>query len=144
MTKDYALAGLRLGYAVANREIIETLRRVVQPWNVNIMAQKAGISVLDETASLNRSLEETGKAAGYLVNEFSRLGFSYLPSDTHFFLIKALNAKELRIKLLEKGMLVRDCASFGLPGYIRIAARTLPECQKLIKAIETIKTGEPP
>ena len=42
MTKDYGLCGLRLGYAIAHQEIIDCLRRVRPPWNVNIIAQKAG------------------------------------------------------------------------------------------------------
>ncbi|MEK7353487.1 MAG: histidinol-phosphate transaminase [Chloroflexota bacterium] len=139
MTKDYALAGLRLGYAVAHREIIDTLRRVSQPWNVNIVAQKAGIVVLNDTTSLERSQQEIRKATQFLIGELCRLGFAPLPTETHFFLVKVANVKEFRTTLLRQGLLVRDCASFGLPDYVRIAARTMPECERLIATIQAMK-----
>ena len=56
MTKDYGLPGLRLGYAVARQEIIDSLRRVCPPWNVNIIAQKVGTAVLKNEEYLEQSL----------------------------------------------------------------------------------------
>lgn len=140
MTKDYAIAGLRLGYAVANRTIIEVLRRVSQPWNVNAAAQRAGIAVLQNDKALERSLRELRKASAFLRSELEQLGFQPLPSSTHFFLMKVDDVKKFRSALLKQGMVVRDCASFGLPSYVRIAARTLPECRKLIAAINKLKS----
>lgn len=139
MTKDYALAGLRLGYAVAHPEIINTLRRVYQPWNVNSVAQKAGILALEDTQTHERSLQEIRKTMQFLTRELERLGFTPLPSKTHYFLMKVGNGREFRTALLKHGMLVRDCASFGLPEYVRIATRTLPECEKLITTIKALK-----
>jgi len=139
MTKDYALAGLRLGYAVSNSEIINALRRVCPPWNVNTVAQKAGIAALNDTDYLERCNREIRKAKQFLVDELSRIGFTMVPSETNFFLVKVINAKDFRTALLKRGLLVRDCTSFGLPEYVRIAARTMPECQRLIAAIEAMK-----
>ncbi|MBI2850634.1 MAG: histidinol-phosphate aminotransferase family protein [Chloroflexi bacterium] len=139
MTKDYALGGLRLGYAVAHRQIIETLRRVAQPWNVNIVAQRAGVVVLDETGALERSQQQIREAKQFLVRELTRLGFTPLPSETHYFLVKVANPKEFRTVLLRQGLLIRDCASFGLPEYVRIAARTMPENERLIATIKKIR-----
>jgi len=140
MTKDYALTGLRLGYAVANQGIINNLRRVCPPWNVNIIAQKAGVIALDDMDYLERSKRKIKKVKQFLVDELCRLGFQPLPSDTNFFLMEVGNAKGFRSALLKYGILVRDCASFGLPEYIRLAPRTMPECQKLIAAIKTLKS----
>jgi len=139
MTKDYALAGLRLGYAVANKEIINSLRRVRPPWNVNLIAQKAGVIALEDVDYLKQSQKKIKQAKQYLIDELCRLGFSPLPSDTNFFLVRVANAKEFRTALLKHGILVRDCTSFGLPEHIRIAPRTMPECQKLIGAIKVLK-----
>ncbi len=139
MTKDYALAGLRLGYAVAKQEVINSLRRVCPPWNVNIVAQKAGVIVLEDMDYLERSKRKIKEAKHFLVDELCRLGFQPLPSDTNFFLVKVGNAQEFRSALLKHGILVRDCTSFGLPEYIRIAPRTMPECQKFIAAIKALK-----
>ncbi|MFC2051849.1 pyridoxal phosphate-dependent aminotransferase [Chloroflexota bacterium] len=139
MTKDYALAGLRLGFAVASEEIINALRRVRPPWNVNAVAQKAGIVALEDAGYLERCKREITKAKQFLVDELHRIGFTLVPSSTNFFLVKVTNAKNFRAALLRHGMLVRDCTSFGLPEYVRIAARTMPECQRLINTIKSMQ-----
>ena len=139
MTKDYALAGLRLGYAIAGEEIINTLRRVRPPWNVNVVAQKAGVVALDQVDYLEQCQREIGQAKQFLTGELCRLGFTVIPSSTNFFLLKVNDATDFRAALLKRGILVRDCTSFGLPGYVRIAARTMPECQKLIGTIQAMK-----
>lgn len=139
MTKDYALAGLRLGYAIANQEIINNLRRVCPPWNVNVVAQKIGAIVLEDVNYLEQSKKKIREVKEFLIDELSRLGLAPLPSDTHYFLVKVGNAREFRAVLLKNRIMVRDCTSFGLPKYIRIAPRTMLECQKLIAAIKVIK-----
>jgi histidinol-phosphate aminotransferase len=138
MTKDYGLPGLRLGYAVASREIIDTLRRAAPPWNVNVIAQKTGAAVLKREEYLQQSLIKIQQSKLYLTGELSRLGFSVTPSDAHYFLVKVGNALECRRALLKYGIMVRDCTSFGLPEYIRVSPRTMPECEKLIKAMTSL------
>ena len=143
MTKDYGLPGLRLGYAVARREIIDSLRPVLPPWNVNAIAQKVGVDVLEKEEYLRQSLRQVREAKRFLTDELSLLGFKVLPSDANYFLVKVGHALECRHSLLRQGILVRDCTSFGLKEYIRIAPRTMPECQILIAAITKIfRSGE--
>ena len=138
MTKDYALAGLRLGYAIAADSIISILKRVRPPWNVNAMAQKAGIVALNSYKYLEDCNDKIRKSKYFLIKELARVGLSPLSSQTNFFLVKVGNATAFRQALLKKGILVRDCTSFGLPQYIRLAPRALPECQKLIEAIKDV------
>jgi histidinol-phosphate aminotransferase len=138
MTKDYALAGLRLGYAIAAEPIISVLKHVRPPWNVNAPAQKAGILVLNDDSYLKKCSNKIREARDFLIKELERLALPPLPSQTNFFLVKVGNATALRQALLNKGILVRDCTSFGLPQYIRLAPRTLPECQKLIESIKEV------
>jgi len=139
MTKDYGLAGLRLGYAVAHEEIIGALRRVRPPWNVNIVAQKAGVAAVTDDNYLEWCKKEIKKSREFLINELRRIGLPPLPSRTNFFLVRVGNGKVFRNALLRHGILVRDCTSFGLPEYVRIVARTIPECQRLIATIQTMK-----
>ena len=138
MTKDYALAGLRLGYAIAAEPIISILKRVRPPWNVNTVAQKAGIVALNADSYLKGCYNKIRKAKNFLIKELERLGLSPLPSQTNFFLVKVGNATAFRQALLKKGVLVRDCTSFGLPQYMRLAPRSLSDCQKLIEAIKDV------
>jgi histidinol-phosphate aminotransferase len=135
MTKDYGLPGLRLGYALANREIIASLRAVMPPWSVNAVAQEAGKAVLKQDKYLQETLGKLRACKNYLGKAFIELGFSVVPSDAHYFLVKVGDAAACRRSLLKRGIQVRDCTSFGLPEYIRISPRSLPECEKLIDNI---------
>jgi histidinol-phosphate aminotransferase len=141
MTKDYALAGLRLGYAIAHREIIDTLRRVRPPWNVNAVAQQAGVAALRDDLYLERCKPKIEQAKRFLVDELGQIGFTVVPSDTNFFLVRVGDGRAFRSALLKQGILVRDCASFGLAEYVRIAPRTMPECRKLIAAVQALRSG---
>ena len=139
MTKDYALAGLRLGYVIAHKEVISALRRVCPPWNVNVVAQQAGVIALDDSDYFEWAKREVAKVKQYLIDELSRVGFVLIPSSANFFLVKVADAKSFRSALLRYGILVRDCTSFGLSQYVRIAPRSMPECQKFIATILMLK-----
>jgi len=138
MTKEYGMPGLRLGYAVASQGILDNLRRVRPPWNVNGIAQRIGTDILDSQEYLEQSKIKIREAKQYLLEELFRLGYEILPSDANYFLVKVGNARKFRAALLGSGILVRDCTSFGLPGYVRIAPRTMSECEKLITTIGSI------
>jgi len=138
MTKDYALAGLRIGYGVAHPEIIKMLQKVCPPWNVNAVAQSAGILALGDSTYLQRCQDGVRQAQEFLRSELAQLGLLPLPSQVHFFLVKVGDGKGFRQDLLKYGIMVRDCTSFGLPEYVRIAPRTTPECQRLIQAVREI------
>ncbi len=142
MTKDYALAGLRLGYCIAPETIISALKRVIPPWNVSSVAQAAGIHALKADGYLEACRIKIKEAKEFLVEGLKVLGLSALPSQTNFFLVKVGDAARFRQALFKKGILIRDCTSFGLPDYIRLAPRTMAECQKLLAAIQELKFGE--
>ena len=136
LTKDYGLAGLRLGYAVAGVDITNALSQVCPPWNVNGAAQQAGIAALDSENYLTQSQKKIRQAKLYLITELNKIGFTTMPSKTNFFLLKVMNAKAFRQTLMNQGILVRDCASFGLPEYVRLAPRTVTDCRKLIGTLK--------
>jgi len=140
MTKDYGISGLRLGYAVAPLPIVAAVRTVCPPWNVNIVAQRAGIALLEKTEYLEDTKPKIREAGRFLVREITRLGYVTVPSDANYFLVKVGHAAGFRAALLKKGILVRDCSSFGLPDHVRIAPRTMPECRRLIEAIPQART----
>jgi len=139
MTKDYALAGLRLGYAVASEEIIGTLRRVCPPWNVNAIALRAGAVALGADGFVEESQKRIRRSQDFLAKALERIGLPPLPSRANFFLVRVGDGKAFRQALLRQGILVRDCASLGLPEYVRISPRTIAECRKLIVAIRSLK-----
>jgi histidinol-phosphate aminotransferase len=138
MTKDYALAGLRLGYAVGHREVVEAVACVCPPWNVNALAQVAGLAALADQAHLQQALDKLRHATRRLVADLGALGLAPLPSAVHFFLVPVGDAAAFRSALLRYGILVRDCASFGLLGFVRIATRRPEENAQLVAAVRKI------
>jgi L-threonine-O-3-phosphate decarboxylase len=142
MTKDYALAGLRLGYTVGAEELIAALVRVRPPWSVNAVAQAAGLAALRDQNHLRRSLELLAAAKIELMAALAELGMHILPSAAPFFLVRVDNGAAVHRALLHKGILVRDCASFGLPQFIRICTRRPEENARLVATLrEVIHAG---
>jgi histidinol-phosphate aminotransferase len=144
LTKDYALTGLRLGYVAAAPQVIEALRQVRPPWSVNAAAQAAGIAALGDAAHLQRSLAVLAEAKTYLLAELPRLGLRPVSPAANFLLAEVDDGAGYRCRLLRQGCVLRDCASFGLPAYVRIAVRTLPECRRLVAAIATAQGASVP
>jgi len=141
MTKDYALAGLRLGYAVGAEELITALAHVGPPWRVNALAQAAGVAALSDREHLQRTLEKLAAAKIELMVALRELGMQVLPSAAPFFLVRVDNGAAVRRALLHKGILVRDCASFGLPHYVRICTRRPEENARLVAALREVCHG---
>jgi histidinol-phosphate aminotransferase len=139
MTKDCALAGLRLGYALCPADVARALSASQPSWSVNALAQAAGVDALADREHCLRGISCVHEGRGYLYRELGALGYKVLPSVANFLLVKVGDAAALRKQLLRRGVCVRDCTSFGLPEYIRIGVRTLPECQRLVEALREVK-----
>ncbi|MBX3015066.1 MAG: histidinol-phosphate aminotransferase family protein [Caldilineaceae bacterium] len=135
LTKEYALAGLRLGYAVGPTALVAALAQARVPWSVNAAAQAAGLAALADQQHLQETLAALQCAKAEFVSNLQRLGLSPLPSQTHYFLLNVGDGAAFRQHLLPYGLLVRDCASFGLPAYVRIATHKPLENQALLSHI---------
>ncbi|MBN1438827.1 MAG: threonine-phosphate decarboxylase [Anaerolineales bacterium] len=142
MTKDYALAGLRLGYAVGAEETVRAMAAVRPPWNVNAFAQAAGLAALEEEQFLRRTLERLQVEKNNLLAGLEGLGFAPVPSRTHFFLLPVGDSAAFRARLLPRGIAVRNCASFGLPENARLATRTGEENARLLAALAGMPRDE--
>jgi histidinol-phosphate aminotransferase len=136
LTKNSGLAGLRLGYLVAHPEVVDALARARPPWTVNALAQAAGLAALGDREHLDAGRRLARKAKAFLVDGLARLGLDCLPSRTNFWLVRVGDAAALRRDLVRRGILVRDCTSFGLPGHVRLAARPLEECERLLDVLD--------
>lgn len=136
LTKAYGLAGLRLGYAVADPAVIGNLCRVRPPWSVNAVAQACGIAALNDQDHVQRSLSRLIEAKQALVTDLQSLGWKPVPSATPFFLLPVGDADRMRTKLLRSKILVRSCSSFGLPTFLRIGTRNAADNQRLIDAFK--------
>jgi histidinol-phosphate aminotransferase len=140
MTKDHALAGLRLGYLAGPEALVAAVAAVRAPWSVNALAQAAGVAALSDPAHLAESLAKLRRAKTELLAGLCTVGLRCVPSTTHFFLVQVGDGAALCNALLDKGILVRDCASFGLPAYVRIATRRPEENARLLAALREVLT----
>lgn len=141
-TKRYAMAGVRLGYAMcADKELLETMERMTQPWNVSTMAQAAGIAALGEYAYVQEGRKLVFAEAAYLKEELRRLGLTIFSSEANYIFFRG--PQTLFADCVKKGLLIRDCSNYpGLTaGYFRIAVRQHEDNKKLIRALEDILSG---
>ena len=141
-TKSYGMAGLRLGYCIsADSALLEAMSETVQPWNISVPAQYAGVAALGEREFLRRTNELIRAERAYLSRELARLGLRVVPSETNFILFHS--DRELKGPMLEKGILIRSCANYsGLgEGWYRIAVKLPEENRELIATMEGIIHG---
>lgn len=140
LTKDQALAGLRLGYVIAAPAVVAALRATQPSWSVNTLAQIAGVAALQEPvlAWRQQTLTELRRHAAELWARLSALDYRVLPTTTAYALVEVGDAAVFRQRLLRQGLQVRDCTSFGLPQHVRIAARRPAENERLLAAIKNL------
>lgn len=143
LTKIFAIPGLRLGFAVAEKNFAERLNFAKDVWNVNFLAQKAGVVALSDEKFLLDTRIWLEAEKKYFAEELSELTIKIFPPSVNFILIR-LNSKELATvvlkKLRDKKILVRNCANFlGLDErYLRLAIRTRAENNFLLEALREI------
>lgn len=140
MTKRYCIPGLRLGYAIGQRDAIERIKALHQPWSVNALAQVAGRFLLENDIWVLPPMEEYIKEAQRLAKAINSLeGFSAEISDTHFFLCKTVgNAGELKDMLARKhGILIRDASNFPTltEHHFRIASQSIDANRALLDVL---------
>jgi threonine-phosphate decarboxylase len=143
LTKSFGLAGLRVGYCVCNPSLAKKLSSNKIPWNVNGLAQAAGVAaLLERRRYLSKARALIKKERKFLHDNISKLkSFRPLRSDSNYFLIylQDRNSTQFRNRLLKKtGVLVRDCSTFTGMGtqYIRLAVKMHRENMLLLKALE--------
>jgi histidinol-phosphate aminotransferase len=136
-SKIYGLAGLRVGYAVADRELAGYLERARHPFNVNVIAEAAALAALDDHEHVERARRTNADGFEFLTRELRRLGLQTWPSDANFLLASAPGGTYER--LLREGVIVRPMAGFGLPNHVRITIGTAEENERLVKALERLQ-----
>ena len=135
MTKDYALAGLRVGYAIGAPSLVDAVRRVIPPWSVNALAQAAALVALNDRDHLERARQAVASARAHLTSGLSALGLAPYASVANFVLVRVGDATKMACALLNRGIAVRNCSSFGLPDCIRIGVRPIPHQERLLVAL---------
>jgi histidinol-phosphate aminotransferase len=134
-SKAYGLAGLRVGYAVAQPALTDLLNRVRQPFNVNSIAQAAAVAALADTDFLERSRALNAEGLAVLSAAFDALGLPYVKSYGNFVLVRVGDAQAINEKLLRAGVIVRPVGNYGLPEWLRITVGLASENETFLAAL---------
>ena len=136
-SKIYGLAGLRIGYGIADPELAGYLQRARHPFNVNRLAEVAALAALDDDAHAERSRRVNAEGVEYLTRELLALDVPVWPTDANFVLAKIGAGKDER--LLLEGVIVRPLRGFGMPEHVRIIVVLPEENERLVKALRRLQ-----
>jgi histidinol-phosphate aminotransferase len=137
-SKANSLAGLRVGYGVADADAVSLMNRIRQPFNVNSLAQAAALAALDDDAHVLECVRMIEAGRHFLYDEFKALGLKYVPSRANFILLDVgRSATEIYQKLLHEGVIVRPMTAFGMETTLRITVGTPAENRRLVKGLRT-------
>jgi histidinol-phosphate aminotransferase len=134
-SKAFGLAGLRVGYGIAQPALTDLLNRVRQPFNVNAAAQAAAVAALADEDFLARSYALNLSGLQQLTQAFEALGLEYVPSYGNFVLVKVGPAARVYQELLKRGVIVRPVANYQLPEWLRVSIGLPEENQRFLDAL---------
>lgn len=139
-SKIYGLAGLRIGYGVADVELAGYLERARHPFNVNRLAEVAALAALEDPGHVERSRRVNEEGIEYLTRELAALGIEVWPTDANFVL--ARTGGDLHERLLREGVIVRPLTGFGMPEHVRISVGLPEENERLIKVLRRLREAK--
>ena len=139
-SKIYGLAGLRIGYGIADPELASYLERARHPFNVNRLAEVAALAALSDEEHAQRARQLNAEGAEYLTRELSELGIEVWPTDANFLLARIGAGQHER--LLHEGVIVRPLAGFGMPDHVRLSIGLPEENERLVKTLRRLRESE--
>ena len=143
-SKMYGLAGLRVGYGVADPEIIRLLNQPRSPFNVNLAAQIAATAAVEDDAFVAETRRVNADGMRALTDAFARLDLPCIPSQANFLLVDTRRpCRPVFDALLRRGVIVRTGDIFGLPTWLRVTVGTPAQNARFLEALGAILPGIP-
>lgn len=133
-SKIYGLAGLRIGYGIAQNHITDEMNKVREPFNINSAAQVAALNALDDTEHLRKSMENNERGKSYLYRELEKLGLDFVPTEANFIYLRIKGSLALYERLLKKGVIIRPMGTDA----IRVTIGLPEENERFIKELKTL------
>lgn len=141
-SKAFGLAGLRLGYAVGDPEIIKVLCAIRDPFNVNSAVQYGAMAALEDVDHVTRTVNHNLEYGPILAAGLRERGFFVHDSVANFFLVKRAismpSIKTICEKLLPRGVIIRGLESYDLHDWVRISVGTEPEITQLFEGLDAV------
>jgi len=136
-SKIHGLAGMRIGFALAPREVAGALDLVRSPFNTSITAQAAALAALDDSGHIERSRAENAAGVRHLQDQLRRRSIEFVPTVANFVLIRTrLPGLDLYRKLLRQGVIVRPMEVYGYPDGVRVSVGTREEIDRFLSALD--------
>lgn len=136
LTKDHAIPGVRVGYLIASHSAAREIERSRPAWTTSAVAQAAAVAACRETRFVEESRRKLAADRDRLATSLRALGLDPTPSSAPFLLVRVDEVGDLRRRLLAfHRILVRNCRSFRLPEFIRLAARPSGDVERLKAAL---------
>lgn len=141
-SKIYGLAGLRIGYGLTKPEIAGAIKRITEPFNVNLLAQIGAVAAIEDTEHVEKSRQMNNLGSEYLYKEFAAMGLNYVKTEANFiFVDTGRDCREVFAKLLQLGVIVRTGDIFGFPTFIRVTIGSLEENNRFIAGLKKVLEG---
>ena len=136
LSKAYGLAGLRVGFALADPEVAEVMNRVRQPFNVNHLAMVAACAALEDHEFIEKSRAVNAAGLKQLEAGFKRLGLGFIPSHGNFITVHVGAAEHVYKAMLAEGVIVRPIAGYGMPEHLRVTVGLPAHNERFLAALE--------
>jgi len=135
-SKIYGLAGLRLGYGIADAELITTLEKIRQPFNANLLAQTAALAALDDDDHVRKTRANNLSGLDFFAQSLRELKLEYVPSFANFILVRVGEGQPVFDAMQKLGVIVRPMGGYQLPEWVRISIGTRLENERCLAALK--------
>jgi histidinol-phosphate aminotransferase len=142
-SKIHGLAGLRLGYGIADTRLISAFEKIRQPFNVNAMAQAAALAALEDDTHVHATRENNRRGLEFFAREFRRAELEFVPSRANFILVRVGEGQRVFEALQRTGIIARPMGSYRLPEWIRLSIGTETENQRCLTALRGVLAAQP-
>jgi len=136
-SKIYGLAGLRVGYGIANSELVAALEKVRQPFNINLLAQTAALAALDDDEHVRRTRENNFAGLEFFSRAFRDLKLEFVPSFANFVLVRVGEGQKVFEAMQKLGVIVRPMGGYQLPEWIRVSIGTQKENERCLGTLKS-------
>ena len=137
-SKIYGLAGLRIGYGIANAELISALEKIRQPFNINLLAQAAALAALNDDEHVRKTRQNNFSGLQFFEKAFRELKLEFVPSFANFILVHVGEGQKVFDAMQKHGVIVRPMGGYQLPEWIRISVGTPEENERSLKVLKQV------
>lgn len=138
-SKVAGLAGVRVGYMISNEQLIAEMTKVKNVFNLNRIAQAAGLAALEDDDHIQKTVELNYISIGMMEEFFDSRGLYYIPSNANFVWVNAgFDSRVVNEELLKRGVIIRPGFLWGNDAYIRVSTGTVEQTQRFIDAFDDV------